>query len=31
MSEIIPDPDTNIDPEKMDWMSLEDIEEGEGE
>lgn len=31
MSEIIPDPDVDIDPEKMDWMSLEDIEEGEGE
>ena len=28
---ITPDPDTNIEPEKMDWLSIEDIEEGEGE
>lgn len=31
MAEIIPDPDIDIDPEKLDWLSLEDIEEGEGE
>ena len=28
---INPDPDVEIDPEKMDWLSVEDIEEGEGE
>lgn len=31
MSDIIPDPDINIDPEKLDWLSVEDVEEGEGE
>lgn len=28
---ITPDPDIDIDPEKMDWLSIEEIEEGEGE
>ena len=31
MTEITPDPDILIDPEKMDWLSIEEIEEGEGE
>lgn len=31
MSDIIPDPDIDIDPEKLDWLSTEDVEEGEGE
>jgi len=31
MSEIIPDPDIDIDPEKLDWLSAEDVEEGKGE
>lgn len=31
MSEIIPDPDIDIDPDKLDWLAVEDLEEGEGE
>lgn len=31
MPDIIPDPDIDIDPAKLDWLSIEDIEEGEGE
>lgn len=31
MLDIILDPDIDIDPEKLDWLSAEDIEEGEGE
>ncbi len=31
MPEIIPDADIDIDPQKLDWLAAEDIEEGEGE
>ena len=31
MPDIILDPDIDIDPEKLDWISDEDVEEGEGE